>query len=269
MVLHPLGEGSGPDRRSATSTATSPISAWRAVENTQKETAQEWLLIAQPDHAQLAGDLAARLQSPIFPPLDSDLIRAIALHDAGWAEFDAGTGRCHDPKLNDRGRPVSFLEMSPADFVVAWTRSITTAETVGAEGGIIVSRHFCRLARARLDTRIDNEEDTSRLRQFLHQERQHQDRLIDHAKRSPTELDLLTDLLQFCDLLSLYLCCGARQSVEFPQNFDGKKIRARRKDDLFRFQPAVFGAGVSLGISGRLHPETGGPKSCSLAFLLQ
>lgn len=269
MVLHPLGQDSLPDRRSAPSTATPPIPAWRAVENTQKQTAQEWLLIAQPDHAQLAGDLAARLQSPMFPPLDSHLIRAIALHDAGWAEFDGGISRAHDPRLNDRGRPVSFLEVSPGDFVVAWTGSVAAAETAGPEGGIMVSRHFCRLAQGRLDTRIDNEEDTSRLRQFLHQERQRQDRLIDHAKRSAAELDFLTDLLQFCDLLSLYLCCGARESVEFPQNFDGKKIRAWRKGDMFRFEPRVFGAGVSLGILGRAYPETGGPKSCSLAFLLQ
>ncbi len=276
MVLHPLAVDSRAAEVSAAAENTSFVPAWHAVEKMQKQAAQAWLLITQPDHAQLAGDLAARLHPSLVPKLSSEALRAIAVHDAGWADFDSGLGpdnsqnaRVFTPKLNDRGKPISFIEVSPADFVVAWTGSIQLAEAAGPTGGIIVSRHFCRLAEGRLDSRIDDEEDTSRLRHFLHHEAERQGRLLDASNCSPAKLDLLTDVLQFCDLLSLYLCCGAQQAVEFPQEFAGVKIRARRDADMFHFEPAVFGTGASLGVVGTIFPSAGATTSRSLAFLLQ
>lgn len=270
MVLHPLPY-CPPTERTLTTDEDSLIPAWTAVEQKQKSSAREWLLITQVDHAQLAGDLAARLQADIFPQLDSDLIRAIALHDAGWAEFDAGRKTANTPaalpRMNDRGKPLSFLEASPAEFVVAWTESIDTAEKTGPAGGIIVSRHFCRLAEGRLNSRIDDKEDTSRLRHFLHGEGERQAGLAPHARHSG-ELDILTDVLQFCDLLSLYLCCGASEPVKFPQVFRGKTIALSRDADIFHFQPAIFGSGASLGVCARVYTQAGTGQSRALAFLL-
>jgi hypothetical protein len=270
MVLYPLAD-CPPAERTSTTDADAPIPAWAAVEQKQKATSKEWLLINQVDHAELAGDLAARLQGDIFPPLDPELIRAIALHDAGWAEFDAGRTTAHSPpafpRLNDRGKPLSFLEATPAQFVVAWAGSIQKAQETEPAGGIIVSRHFCRLAESRLNSRIDDEEDTSRLRQFLHSEGERQRKLITHARHAD-DLDVLTDVLQFCDLLSLYLCCGATQGVNFPQLFKGESISLWREADVFHFEPAIFGSGVSLGICARLYTPRGAGPSRTLAFLL-
>ena len=86
MVLHPISSGD-PD---ASSRQSNSGSAWEVVEKQQKENAQEWWLIAQPDHAALAGDLAALLDAPSVPDLDEPLLRAISLHDSGWAQFDGG-----------------------------------------------------------------------------------------------------------------------------------------------------------------------------------
>ena len=36
------------------------------------------------------------------------------------------------------------------------------------------------------------------------------------------ELETLTDVLQFCDLVSLYICCGAQNAVEFPSAVERK-----------------------------------------------
>ena len=264
MVLHPFGNSS------CSGTQSGQVAAWHAVETRQKQAASQWVLITQPDHAQLAADLAARLQFSLFPQLDSDLVRAIALHDAGWAEFDALTQNApFTPRLNDRGKPLSFLEASPAEFVLAWTGSIATAEQAGAAGGFIVSRHFCRLAEARLNAGIDNEEDTSRLRYFLQHETRRQERLSTGTDCPLAKLDLLTNLLQFCDLLSLYLCCGATESVQFPQEFDGVTVTVHRDADMFRFEPAIFGPGTSLGVSGMLYASEGVPTSRCLAFLLR
>jgi hypothetical protein len=66
MVLHPISSGES----SAPGAPPSARSAWEAVELKQKEHAEHWWLIAQPDHAALAGDLAARLDPPFFPKLN-------------------------------------------------------------------------------------------------------------------------------------------------------------------------------------------------------
>lgn len=254
MVLHPLTDEGIPNRQSA-----APISAWQAVERKQKQPADDWWLIAQPDHAALAGDLAANLTSPHLPPLDQDVIRAIAVHDAGWAQFDGGergTGRdlevvLRDPKLDANRRPVSFLEMTPAEFLTAWTDSIVLAEHTGPIGGVIVSQHFCRLAENRLLWRIDNQQDTFGLQRFLRSEAARQERLREQDQRPPEQVRLLTDVLQFCDLLSLYLCCGANAPVEFPQKFDGCTIRLTREGEMCCLAPSILGAGVSLGVTAR------------------
>lgn len=268
MVLHPLDEG---DASAGLSEPRHAIPAWQAVEKTQKQSSKEWVLISQVDHAQLAGDLAARLQSALFPQLSSDVLKAIALHDAGWATFDdCGNGDASEyhPKINDNGRPLSFLDVKPAEFIIAWTGSIVEAQRVSNAAGYLVSRHFSRLAEGRLTSRIDDEEDTSRLRQFLHQERERQKRISTSSRLSVAELETLTDVLQFCDLLSLYLCCGSNQPVEFPQAFDGIHVKVRWDQKMFRCDPAVFGSGASLGICGRSYGIRQG-SSHDLAFLIR
>ena len=186
MVLYPLTDAEIPNGHSS---ATIP--AWQAVEKKQKQPARDWWLIAQPDHAALAGDLAANLNSPLFPQLDQHVIRAIALHDAGWARFDGGerdTGHdleivLRDPQLDAQGRPLSFLEMTPEDFLRAWADSIIQAERAAPIGGVMVSQHFCRLAANRLQSRIDNPQDTHRLKQFLRGEAKRQEHLLEHGPR--------------------------------------------------------------------------------------
>jgi len=66
------------------------LPAWQVVEQLQRQKYESCWMITQPSHAVLAGGLAARLQAPQLPRLDADLIRAIALHDAGWNPRRAG-----------------------------------------------------------------------------------------------------------------------------------------------------------------------------------
>src|SRR5579864_8698938 len=137
------------------------VSAWEAVEKKQKQNADAWWLIAQPDHAALAGDLAASVSCSYFPKLEPDVLEAITLHDAGWAQFDRPheslaslTSAKNSPaKASDSGRPLSFLDMSPADFVLAWSDSIERAQQSSPTGGLLVSQHFSRLAENRLAMR--------------------------------------------------------------------------------------------------------------------
>ena len=231
MVLHPIHR-SNPD-------SLTPVSAWDAIECRQREGAQDWWLISQPDHAELSGTLARSIESPDFPAMDEEIFQAIALHDEGWSPFDQW------PQVKE-GRPVSFLNVSPPDFLQAWRGSIERAAGVSTVGGIVVSEHFCRIARMRPPSN-----EGALIEKFLQNEKQRQDRLSADQSRSREEIEILVDVLQFCDLLSLYLCCGSRADIEFPQTFAGRSIGLYREDGLCCLQPPIFGGGVSLGVQAR------------------
>ena len=253
MVLHPLAAG-----------ATLPSSdfqpAGRVIERTQKQVADSYWLVTQPDHATLAGALAGRIVSPEFPIIEASAAHAIAVHDAGWAIFDAEANVMAMPALDDRGKPLSFLEIEPPQFLRAWTASIERAAGVFPAGGYIVSQHFCALGEGRLAAAIDVPENSARLRSFLNQEAERRERLMAEESRSQEELDSLLLVLQFCDLVSLYLCCGAGEPVEFPQEFSSGKVRMRREKDVWVLEPSPLRRGsshqeVSLQVKARRYPS--------------
>ena len=251
--------------------------AWEAVQRRQKGDASSWWLVAQPDHAALAGDLAANLSCSYFPKLNAEVVEAITLHDAGWAQFDGGSRGSANGGFSkgttlavDPGRrPLSFLDMSPREFVRAWSDSIGRAEESSYIGGLLVSRHFCRLGESRLRIAADGPQDLENLERFMGMEAERQGRLRAQVEYSEEEICTLVDVLQFCDLLSLYLCCGAREDVEFPQKFGGQSIFLRRDGEMCRLEPPIFGGGVSLGVSARRHPSSNAePNLTTLPFLL-
>lgn len=257
MVLHPLT----PEAVERTS-KTNFHPAWDAVAKAQRLPATSWWLVTQPDHAALAGDLAAAVRCSAFPSLDPSVIQAIALHDAGWAAFDVIA-----PGSNPGGRPLSFLDMAVAEFLSAWTASIERAEVVAPIGGFLVSEHFCRLAATRLSMNMDGPGERENIHQFLRCESTRKERLAAEDGHSLSQRAVLVDVLQFCDLLSLYLCCGSRQAVEFPQHFHGESIRLWREGEEYRSRPQLFGAGVSLGITARRYPASG-DSAVTIPFLV-
>jgi Protein of unknown function (DUF3891) len=274
MVLHPIESLKLNAHRDAQQVV---ISAWEAVERKQKQGSEEWWLIAQPDHAALAGDLAALLDTPLIPKLDEPILRAISLHDSGWAHLDGGErGTGHDleislrePPVDANGKPLSFLEMTPEEFVIAWQESIQRASEVSNVGEFMVSEHFCRLARSRLESGKDEAPDRQRVKDFLAHEAKRQSELQSNQLRLEEQLPLLLDVLQFCDLLSLYLCCGAAEPVEFPQKFSGASVMLTRKGEMYELTPQLFGTGASLGVTARRFPIAGGVQVGTLAFLVQ
>jgi len=225
--------------------------AWNVVETTQR-TASEPALITQPDHARLAGALAAGLDPKRFARLDESIVSAIAVHDEGWAPFD-------DAMLRGVCPVHSFHDAAVSDFVTAWLASIDAAENVSACGGIIVSSHFARLAGARLAADGgDTKEDRATLERFLAEEATRRERLHDLQKCGVADLETLTDVLQFCDLLSLYLCCGAEQPVEFPQLLAGHRVRAEWRQNSCILAPTPLAraleAHVTLHRDGATEP---------------
>jgi len=258
VVLRPVGGGEPPP-------ACVPV--WDAILPTQKSSAQDYWLITQPDHAALSGAIAAALGPPLLPSLRPEVVQGIAMHDDGWLPFDAQITLAN-------GRPLSFLDFPPKDFLRAWSVSIESAEKIAPIAGAIVSEHFCRLARNRLDSGSDEAKDRGLLLNFLAGEQARQKRLLGGCSRK--EFEFLTDILQFCDVLSLYLCCGAAQDVKFPQRFGAEPVRLRREAArspdqaaVCRFEPSPFaGGGVDLAVSARRYPPEHKPSISTLPFLL-
>jgi len=262
--------------------ASPPVPAWKAVHDRQLQQADWYWLIAQPDHAMLAGELARAFNSPDCPSLDDEVVTAIALHDAGWRSFDGGEGHgctqnanaremASAPLRNAAGRPLSFFEIRPVDFLRAWEDSINEAEeAVGALGGLLVSNHFCRLGTHRLEGTEDTAENVALVRGFLATESRKNTFRLTRQSRSEPQVERLVDVLQFCDLLSLYLCCGAKISVVFPQPIAPEPIVAKRVGELCVLQPSPFTRGLSLSVAARRDPPLqSGPNFSTLTILLQ
>ena len=257
-MLRPIG---GAERPAAC------VPVWDAIRPTQKTRSQGYWLITQPDHAALSGAIAVALGPPLLPTLSPEVVQGIALHDDGWAALDAQV------RVED-GKPLSFIDFGPRDFLHAWQASIERAEKVAAIAGAIVSGHFWRLGKKRLEWGIDGGEERRLLLDFLASEQARQQRLL--GRHSREEFELLTDVLQFCDVLSLYLCCGAVQDVNFPQRFGSAPIRLHREAvcssdqaAVCRFEPSPFSSGgVNLAVVARCFPADRQPGTVTLPFLL-
>lgn len=265
MILYPLD--------SKPPIAAAIVPAWNAVAASQQQSASAWWLIAQPDHAALAGELAAQFHTPEFQHLEDEVVRAIALHDSGWAKYDGGGaagGGNRDftpqPPRDRLGHPLSFLQAPVPMFVEAWALSIQCAEArTGAIGGLMVSGHFRRLAQHRLNSVQDTAEDSACIHAFLTRETQQDVTRLRRQSRSRAEVERLIDLLQFCDLLSLYLCCGSHAHVQFPLTMGSRAIVLRRNGEACLLDPSPFREEVSLGVPARRDPAS--PTDATMCVL--
>lgn len=224
------------------------VPAWDAVLSTQREYAGRYLLITQDDHARLAGELAAGFKQSWLPEVSEPIIDAIAMHDCGWRELDEEQLAA----VRSGDRPRSFLDMSVPEFLSAWTKSIERVVERSSTGGAVVSVHFSRLAEYRLALHQDAPAETRALEKFVESETERRRRLVAPCGVSP--IPFFVDVLQLCDLVSLYLCCGAESAVEFPQ-FD-HKLKVRRQGDVFLFEPPPGRTPLKLFVSVTSWPVT-------------
>ena len=226
------------------------VAAWPVIQDIQKRRYESCWLITQPSHAALAGALAAALVGPQLPKPDTTLIQAISLHDAGWGMPDAQIIQMS--RADRRYQPASFLETRVPEFLSAWSKSISAGQAVSPAGGYIVSRHFYRLAQNMLAS--SHQQDREKLESFLGNEERRQKKLTLLQPLGPQDLELLTDLLQFCDLLSLYICSGAQENVIFPKYF-GVELRITNPPDGLKLDPPWIAPG-KFSFAALLHPMT-------------
>lgn len=216
--------------------------AWAIVARSQAVEAPQYLLITQPDHARLSGELAALFRAPFMPEVKQAIAKAIAVHDDGWARrFSFERDLRGDPPRTNTGRPQHFMQVTVEESIAAWTGSIKAAGEVNRLGEYMVSAHFSRIGRTRIQMEVDTPEDLRHLEGFVREEEEWQAKHEAEIGLSHETLSEYVDLLQFCDLLSLYLCCGTTKPAEFPQEFNGEKICIRYDDGVYYTSPTVFG----------------------------
>ena len=241
------------------------VSAWEAVARAEKTRSEKYHLVRQPDHARVSGAIAKHFAIAGAPPVDDDIVRGISLHDEGWKDFDNGCERlratpaiysAENVALNGEGRPLSFLEIKAGDFLRAWVGSIDCAEEVAPIAALTVSGHFCRLGKFGISMGAYPEDDARSVRGFLKSEEQRHSRLMRLQSRSEKEVQYWTDVLQICDLLSLYLCCGSEENVEFPQHIgpNGETIRLQLRDGVFMLSPSPFANEVEFSVEAYPYP---------------
>ena len=227
------------------------VPAWDAILRTQKQSATEWQLIAQADHGALAGEMASKIARLDFPKLAPEVVQAIAIHDDGWRQIDEAARR------RNSGRPLSFFEEAPADIFKAWRCSIGAATQIAPIAGILVSEHFCRIARDFSRAATTPPEVSQVMTTFVEREIAQQEELREQQNRDNEEINLLVDVLQFFDLLSLYVCCGSLENAEFPQRFKHKSFRLHHEIDRFRVEPSLFERSTNFSIKSTQYPRLG------------
>jgi hypothetical protein len=232
-------------------------SAWARVEAAQRAVHLPCLLVPQPAHAVLAGELASELLPTSFGELPQEIKRAIQMHDTGWAGSDAQQIqrlRAGGPQAS-KAIPVPFVSISPAEAVEAWTASIDCVEGLSKLGAIVVSRHFSLLA----------QHGDPQHQRFFEAERARQRRLEGSNGKGVDDLERWTAALGFCDLVSLYLVSGLSSPVEFPlahpaspQARTAPRVRmefeVEHGERHLRFTPDTVRAGCTLSIQALKHP---------------
>ncbi len=238
--------------------ASEGASAWARVEAAQRQSRLPCLLVPQPAHAVLAGELAAGLT--FFGELPPEIMRAIQMHDTGWAASDAQQIQRLRSGGAQAGHAVSFVAIPPREVEEAWTASINTVEAFSKPGAMIISRHFSLLAAHHAVHQ-----------RFLQAEQSRQRKLA--AGVNDVDLARWTAALGFCDLVSLFLLSGL-SSVDLPlahpaspEAQTASRVTMQVTGPHIRFTPGVVRGGCALSIQALRHPVPAqGPRAETLTW---
>lgn len=178
---------------------------------------EHWVLITQPEHARLAGCVAAAWAGAGWCALEprDEVLDAVFHHDDGWIDWE------RSPDVDDEGNPRQFTDM-PLDVVLPiWRRSIAICREIGPLAGAMAAGHFAGLLRRFPGWRDRSAaEEAANADAFLAE----QDRrcqawreawLSADRRRRVEGADAALAHLQMFDAISLWLCSDDR-----PESFE-------------------------------------------------
>ena len=228
----------------------------------------DFLLIAQHDHALVAGVLAEHFGNGNFavPEPRDKTIKGVSLHDCGWPLHD------DEPTLNKEGSPSDVFETTRPVALKVWTASAERASADDPYAGLLTSLHVLSLSVfATSETSIahekfDLDDPQERFANLKFQQREiaRQEELrarcglrtekpLHHSglpkegmQRAEDQLQFNFRMLQAMDFLSLAACCTkppADQTQDVMPRPGAKPIKlavARRGDDVVTVDPWPF-----------------------------
>jgi Protein of unknown function (DUF3891) len=186
------------------------------------ETTTGYWLVTHPDHARLAGAIAAHWGNDIFtaPEPRIQVLLGINTHDDGWALRDAA------PSITKQGKPSAFSselvgkysafeEIDFQDYLNVRERAVAEVAAKDAYAALLVSKHTYNLLTARADRSTIAPGQLSLLDAFLDRQRTLQSDLLATIRTNPAFTAAHTSdatiedhfrLLQACDNMSLLAC---------------------------------------------------------------
>src|SRR5215216_7655394 len=167
----------------------------------------EDLIIGQPAHAWVSGQLARAWGNDAFPAPSprEPVCLAAEQHDVGWADADLA------PLLGGGGRPLSFLEYPRAEHVAIWRDAPRRLLAQSRYAALLVSLHGTSLYE-RIDPDRYPPELAAAIRAYVTDQRRLQRRLA--AGLDAGEIDRNRRLILALDRLSLALCHGTAATIE-------------------------------------------------------
>jgi Protein of unknown function (DUF3891) len=195
MILRPLSNAG-----SSSPEQDGPRPASTVFLEREKHITAPYAVVFQREHSQLAGELASALREDIFGELTPDVIGAAGQHDFGWDPSDLS-----QIESLPQGKLRPFPDLSVGETLPSWRNSLAHAASVSPLVEVLVSRHFCLLGSG----------DPGR-QDFVNRETERRSKLESTLPFTAADLDRWADAVGFSDLLSLYLCSGCQESVQFP-----------------------------------------------------
>ena len=172
------------------------------------------LVIGQPAHAWVSGQLARAWGNEAFPPPEprEPFCLAAEQHDVGWADADLA------PFAGPAGRPLSFFEQPRGVHVGIWRGAARRLLAQSRYAALLVSLHGTSLYE-RFDASGEPPEVAAAIREYMSAERAFQSGLATGFDAG--EVDRNRRLLLALDRLSLMLCHGNASTLEDVPAADG------------------------------------------------
>lgn len=192
-----------------------------------RERDHHFLLITQPDHAQMAGRVMEHCAPLADHPRRASILRACREHDGGWIDVDSA------PTVNpDTRRPFDFVTAPAAVRQGVWPRAV---ERLGddAWAAALVAHHAI--------TVYDRFRSDPEWTTFFDEMTERRAELVRAGGLTPFDLEADYHFVRLADLISLTFCTGWTDEMSIgPWRVRGHAERVIVSPDAFAGRTVAF-----------------------------
>ncbi len=238
------------------------------------------ILIPQPAHAWLAGELARAWGNAEFdrPEPFEAVCLGVEQHDIGWQERDQQPGF-----LPETGMPMQFWDVPAVEHTLFWADGVRRAATLGRYPALLVSLHGTTIYSEKFDMGKAAPADAAAARRFLDEQHSFQSAVLASLRADPRTAASATDdavernrlLVATLDAISLHACWGLDREATIgnvPGRGGARRTLVLRpcrdRPDEIVIDPWPFGTSrLALAVEGRpLSPPFRSEAALQAAF---